>query len=91
MLYFVSFILQLFHVPMNFLHDASPLGFFVSIVAIVIASMNLIMDFDFIESGERNRAPKYMEWYSGFALLLTLVWLYMEILRLLGRTLDSYG
>jgi uncharacterized YccA/Bax inhibitor family protein len=50
-----------------------------------VAAMNLILDFDLIERGAQQGAPKYMEWYGGFALLMTLVWLYLEILRLLGR------
>lgn len=52
---------------------------------VVIASMNLVMDFDFIEAGADSRAPKYMEWYSAFAVLVTMVWLYVSILRMLAR------
>ena len=52
---------------------------------VIIAALNLVLDFDFIENGVRMGAPKYMEWYAGFALLVTLVWLYIEILRLLAK------
>jgi len=54
-----------------------------------IASLNLILDFDFIEQGVKRQAPKYMEWYGGFSLLMTLIWMYIEILRLLAKLKDS--
>jgi uncharacterized YccA/Bax inhibitor family protein len=57
-----------------------------SVVIVIIAALNLILDFDLIETGARMGAPKYMEWYSAFALMITLIWLYLEILRLLGKT-----
>jgi uncharacterized YccA/Bax inhibitor family protein len=56
-----------------------------SLVVIVIASLNLVLDFDFIEEGAEKGAPKYMEWYGAFGLLVTLIWLYLEILRLLAK------
>ena len=56
-----------------------------SLVVVVIASLNLVLDFDFIEEGVENGAPKYMEWYGAFGLMITLVWLYLEILRLLAK------
>ena len=56
-----------------------------SVFVIFIASMNLVVDFDFIEAGAENGAPKYMEWYSAFGLMVTLVWLYLEILKLLSK------
>ena len=56
-----------------------------SLFVVVIASLNLVMDFDFIEEGAANGAPKYMEWYGAFGLLVTLIWLYLEILRLLAK------
>jgi uncharacterized YccA/Bax inhibitor family protein len=65
--------------------NASVLSIGFSIFVIVIASLNLVMDFDFIEKGVENGAPKYMEWYSAFGLLVTLIWLYVEILRLLAK------
>ena len=57
----------------------------VSLFIVIIASLNLVLDFDFIEEASENGAPKYMEWYGAFGLLVTLVWLYLEILRLLGK------
>jgi len=56
-----------------------------SVFVVIIASLNLVLDFDFIEEGAENGAPKYMEWYGAFGLLVTLVWLYLEILRLLAK------
>lgn len=61
------------------------IGIGFSVVVVIVAAMNLILDFDLIENGARAGAPKYMEWYSSFALLVTLVWLYLEILRLLSK------
>ena len=56
-----------------------------SIVVVIIAALNLVLDFDFIEEGSEKGAPKYMEWYGAFGLLVTLIWLYLEILRLLAK------
>jgi uncharacterized YccA/Bax inhibitor family protein len=67
-----------------FLWHPSPLSIGISLVVVAIAALNLILDFTLIEDGARRGAPKWMEWYSGFSLLVTLVWLYMEILRLLS-------
>ena len=61
------------------------MGIVFSLVVVTIAALNLVLDFDFIESGVEARAPKYMEWYAAFGLLVTLVWLYIEILRLLMK------
>ena len=88
LLFFVSMILRLFHVPMNFLYDSSPLSIGISVVVVVVASLNLVLDFDFIERGARSGAPKHMEWYGAFGLMVTLVWLYLEIIRLLGKVRD---
>ncbi|MFQ5550667.1 MAG: Bax inhibitor-1/YccA family protein [Gemmatimonadales bacterium] len=82
-LYLFSWILQMFGINMVFLHSAGPLGILISLAIVVIASLNLVLDFDFIERGAEAGAPKYMEWYAGFALLVTLVWLYIEVVRLL--------
>lgn len=65
--------------------NASMLSIGFSLFVVVIASLNLVMDFDFIEKGVQNGAPKYMEWYSAFGLLVTLIWLYIEILSLLAK------
>ena len=64
---------------------AGPIGIIFSLVVVVIAAMNLVVDFDFIETNARQGAPKYMEWYSAFGLMVTLIWLYLEILRLLAK------
>ena len=63
-----------------------PLGIGISLVIVIIAALNLILDFDMIETAARMGAPKYMEWYGAFGLMVTLIWLYMEILRLLAKT-----
>jgi len=84
--YVLSWVLSFFHVAMPGLQSAGPLGIGLSLVFAGVAALNLVLDFDLIERGARQGAPKYMEWYGGFALLLTLVWLYLEILRLLGKT-----
>lgn len=64
------------------------LGIAISVVIVAIAALNLVLDFDFIETGVELKAPKYMEWYAAFGLLVTLVWLYIEILRLLSKARD---
>ena len=83
--YMISWIMSLFGMPMGFMHSAGPLGILINLVIIVIAALNLIMDFDFIEKGSQMGAPKYMEWYGAFGLIVTLIWLYIEFLRLLSR------
>lgn len=83
--YLVSMVLSLFHVGVPILNSSSPLGIGLSLVIVGVAALNLILDFDFIESGASYGAPRYMEWYGAFSLLVTLVWLYLEILRLLGN------
>lgn len=85
LLYFITFILGLFGVAVPYLHSGGTVGIILSLVIITIASLNLILDFDFIEKGVEAGAPKYMEWYGAFGLMVTLVWLYLELLRLLGR------
>lgn len=85
LLYIVSFLLNLFGVPTGYLHDNSPLSIGISVVIVIIASLNLVLDFDFIEQGAASSAPKYMEWYAAFGLMVTLIWLYIEILRLLSK------
>jgi len=84
LVYLVAIILSLFGIPMPYLHQAGPIGIGISLVIIAIASMNLLLDFDNFEKGQMYRAPKYMEWFSAVGLLITLVWLYLEILRLLA-------
>lgn len=83
--YLVSIGLSFFGMRMPFLHDASPIGIGISLVVIAVAAMNLVLDFEFVETGVRNGAPKWAEWYAGFGMLVTLVWLYLEFLRLLSK------
>ena len=66
-------------------NNSSPISIGFSIVVVIIAALNLVLDFDFIEEGAEKGAPKYMEWYGAFGLLVTLIWLYLEILRLLAK------
>ena len=70
---------------MAFLHEGSPIGIGFSLLVVALAALNLILDFDMIENGSEMGAPKYMEWYGAFGLLVTIVWLYLEILRLLSK------
>ena len=72
-------------VAVPFLHDSTLIGIGISVVIIIIAALNFILDFNFIEEGAENGSPKYMEWYASFGLLVTLVWLYIEIIRLLSK------
>lgn len=83
--YMISWILSMFGMSVGFMHSSGPLGILISLVIIVIAALNLIMDFDFIEKGSQMGAPKYMEWFGAFGLMVTLIWLYIEFLRLLSR------
>ena len=86
LVYALNMIMSLFgHSQMSFLNAATPLGIGISLFVVIIASLNLIIDFDMIETGARMGAPKYMEWYGAFGLMVTLIWLYMEILRLLSK------
>ncbi|SEN79637.1 Bax inhibitor-1/YccA family protein [Paenibacillus sp. OV219] len=85
LVYLVSMVLGMFGVSVPYLHDSTPLGIGISLVIVVIAALNLVLDFDFIEQGADQGAPKYMEWYGAFGLMVTLVWLYIEILRLLAK------
>jgi uncharacterized YccA/Bax inhibitor family protein len=83
--YLIAMVLGFFGVHIAFLHEGSLLGIGFSLVVVVIASLNLILDFDMIETGIAKGAPKYMEWYGAFGLIVTIVWLYIEMLRLLGK------
>ena len=82
--YMVEFVMHMFGVDIPFLHDASPIGIGISLVIIGIASFNLLLDFDNFYKGEAMRAPAYMEWYFGMGLMFTLVWLYIEIIRIVS-------
>ena len=83
--YLVSLVGNLVGWPVPYIHEAGPIGIGFSLVVVVIAALNLVLDFDFIEQAAERGAPKYLEWYGAFALMVTIVWLYMEILRLLAK------
>ncbi|MDR2065155.1 MAG: Bax inhibitor-1/YccA family protein [Prevotellaceae bacterium] len=83
--YFAVILLNLFHVSTPFYYGTGWLSICISVVIVVVAALNLLLDFNFIEKGSQMKAPKYMEWYGAFGLLVTLVWLYLEILRLLSK------
>jgi uncharacterized YccA/Bax inhibitor family protein len=83
--YLAQFVLGFFGVRFAAINGSGLIGIGFSVVVVIVAALNLILDFDFIESGVSAGAPKYMEWYGAFGLIVTLVWLYLEILRLLGK------
>ena len=84
-LYSVSFIMSFFGNSIGFIHSNGLFGIGFSLFVVAIASLNLVLDFDFIEEGAEKGMPKYLEWYGAFSLMGTLVWLYLEILRLLAK------
>ena len=88
LLYLVSIGLSFFGMSVPFIRSATPLGIGFSLFVVGLAAFNLLLDFDSIEKGARNEAPKFMEWYGAFGLIVTLVWLYLEILRLLSKLQD---
>lgn len=83
--YFITILLNWFGVSVSFMYDSSWLSIGISLFVVVIASLNLILDFDMIEQGAAQGAPKFMEWFGAFGLLVTIVWLYIEMLKLLSR------
>ncbi|MDQ6662831.1 MAG: Bax inhibitor-1/YccA family protein [Acidobacteriota bacterium] len=83
--YFASILLGFFHVQIPGIFGSGPIGILFSLAVVTVAALNLILDFSFIEQGAQRGAPKYMEWYSAFALMVTLIWLYLEITRLLSK------
>lgn len=83
--YLASMVMSMFGIQMPLLHDNGLFGIGLSLVIVVIAALNLVLDFDFIEKGAESESPKFMEWYAAFGLIVTLVWLYIEILRLLVK------
>ena len=85
LVYLVSIVLNLFGVRVPFIYDNGLIGIGFSLFVVTIAALNLVLDFDLIDNGARSGAPKYMEWYAAFGLMVTLVWLYIEILRLLMK------
>lgn len=85
LLYLVSFVMGFFGSSVGFIHSNGLFGIGFSLFVVAIAALNLVLDFDFIEAGAEQGAPKHMEWYGAFSLMVTLVWLYLEILRLLAK------
>lgn len=83
--YLITMVLNMFGVNVSFMHDSSLLSIGISLFVVGIAAMNLILDFDMIEQGAERGAPKFMEWYGAFGLLVTIVWLYIEMLKLLSK------
>jgi len=84
-LYLVSIVMSFFGSGIGFIHSNGIFGIGFSLFVVSIAALNLVLDFDFIEQGSENNQPKFMEWYGAFSLMVTLIWLYLEILRLLAK------
>lgn len=85
LVYFASFILGFFGINMSLIHGNGIMGIGFSLIIVGVAALNLVLDFDMIERGAEANAPKYFEWYTSFGLIVTLVWLYLEMLRLLSK------
>jgi uncharacterized YccA/Bax inhibitor family protein len=85
LVYLIGFVMSFFGAGIPMIHGSGTVGIVFSLFVTGVAALNLVIDFDFIEQGAEGGAPKYMEWYGAFALLVTLVWLYLEILRLLSK------
>lgn len=84
--YLATFVMQLFGMgDVLYLHNSGPIGILISVGIVIVAALNLVLDFDFIEKGSKHNSPKHMEWYGAFSLMVTLVWLYLEILRLISK------
>jgi uncharacterized YccA/Bax inhibitor family protein len=84
LVYVVNMVLRLFGADVPFLHDSGPIGIAISLAIVGVAAFNLLLDFDFVERGVAAGAPAKIEWYAAFGLLVTIVWLYLELLRLLA-------
>jgi uncharacterized YccA/Bax inhibitor family protein len=85
LVYLASIVLRMFNIEIPYIHQSGIIGIGFSLFVVVVAALNLVLDFDFIETGVEQGAPKYMEWYGAFGLMVTLVWLYIEFLRLLSK------
>jgi uncharacterized YccA/Bax inhibitor family protein len=83
--YLLEMVLGFFGIQFTSINGSGPIGIGFSLIVVGIAAFNLVLDFDFIERGVQFGAPKYMEWYGAFGIMVTLVWLYLEILRLLSK------
>jgi uncharacterized YccA/Bax inhibitor family protein len=89
LVYLVNMILGMFGMNIPYIHESGLIGIGFSLFVTAIAALNLVMDFDFIEEGANQQAPKFMEWYAAFGLMVTLVWLYIEFLKLLSKLRDE--
>jgi uncharacterized YccA/Bax inhibitor family protein len=85
LIYLATAVMRLFSSDIPFIHDAGPIGIGFSLVVVVIAALNLTLDFDFVDKAEQAGAPRQLEWFAALGLVVTLVWLYLELLRLLGK------
>jgi len=85
LLYLVNMVMSFFGTRIPFIHESGPMGIAFSVFVVGVAAFNLVLDFDFIEKGAEHGAPKHMEWYGAFGLVVTLIWLYIEILHLLAK------
>lgn len=85
LVYIVDMVLRFFGHQVPLLNSSGPMGIAISVVIVIVAALNLILDFGFVEAGVQTGAPKYMEWYGAFGILVTLVWMYLEMLRLLAK------
>ena len=88
LVYLISMVMGFFGRTIPYIHESGTIGIGFSLFVVVIAALNLVLDFDFIERGSEMGAPRYMEWVGAFGLLVTLIWLYLEILRLLAKLQD---
>jgi uncharacterized YccA/Bax inhibitor family protein len=89
LLYLATMVLSLFHVSVQALYAPTPLGIGISLVIVAVAALNLVLAFDLVDRGVAGGAPKYMEWYCAFGLMIALVWLYIELISLLAQTRRS--
>jgi uncharacterized YccA/Bax inhibitor family protein len=85
LIYLLGMVMSMFGKPIGFIYQGGTVGILFSLFVVTVAALNLVLDFDFIEAGAQQGAPKYMEWYGAFGLTVTLIWLYLEFLRLLSK------
>jgi len=90
LMYLASFVMSFFGASIPLIHSSGPFGIGFSVFVIIIAALNLVLDFDFIKRAAEGNLPKYMDWYAAFGLMVTLIWLYIEILRLLAKLRGRY-
>ena len=83
--YLADFVLSLIGLPIGYFHSSGLIGIVINVVIVIIAALNFMIDFDYFDRASEMGAPKYMEWYLGYSIMVTFVWLYLEVLRLLSR------